>query len=65
VGYYDGDGSHGFVLSGCGYATPDDPNAAVGSTLANGINDAGEIVGNYSDATGVGHGFRADPLHAH
>ena len=39
------------------YTTLDDPSAsATGGTVALGINDLGQIVGNYGDASG-GHGF--------
>jgi hypothetical protein len=40
----------------------DDPNA-VGSTVLNGINDRGDIVGFYSDAAGNTHGLLASPDH--
>ena len=40
--------------------TLDDPNA-VGSTVFNGINDKGDIVGFYSDAAGNTHGLLAAP----
>jgi len=71
VGYYvDGNGvTHGFVLSGTTYTTLDYPGASstynssfkfVG-TKAYGINNAGTIVGQYTDASGVIHGFLATP----
>ena len=51
-------GSHGFLYTpGDGqFTTLDDPNA-VSSTYAFGINNAGDIVGNYVDASGSSHGF--------
>src|SRR5436309_238930 len=48
-------GTHGFLLSGGTYFTLDDPLATNG-TEAFGINDAGQIVGRYFDASGP-HGF--------
>ena len=48
--------SHGFLTNdGVTFTTIDAPNAS--STSANGINDAGEIVGHFADATGRLHGF--------
>ena len=38
------------------YTTIDDPSAVTGSTVAGGINDADQIVGNYQDAGGL-HGY--------
>jgi probable HAF family extracellular repeat protein len=38
------------------YTTLNDPQALAGSTTANGINNSGEIVGIYQDASGY-HGF--------
>jgi uncharacterized membrane protein len=66
VGFYQDSLSHlhGFLLSGGAFAVPrmggifttlDDPLATDG-TLALGINDAGEIVGLYGDASGI-HSF--------
>jgi probable HAF family extracellular repeat protein len=46
---------HGFLESGGTYTTLDDPSATQG-TVARGINDAGQIVGFYTNATGQ-HGF--------
>ena len=48
---------HGFLLSVGAYTTIDYPNATY--TSANGINDAGEIVGRRDDAAGKTHGFYA------
>ena len=45
---------HGFLLSGGAFTSIDVPGAT--QTLATGINDAGQIVGQYNDATGT-HGF--------
>jgi hypothetical protein len=42
------------------FTTLDDPNAS-GSTIFNGINDKGEIVGFYTDAAGNTHGLLATP----
>jgi len=56
VGNYDDGSSHGFLDSGGSFTTIDDPNATrVGGTFAHGINDAGQIVGQYVDARF--HGF--------
>src|SRR5207244_377018 len=38
------------------YTTLDDPSAATGTTLAFGINAAGQVVGQYRNASGL-HGF--------
>jgi uncharacterized membrane protein len=38
------------------YTTTDDPSAVTGTTEAEGINDAGQIVGDYQDAAGP-HGY--------
>jgi probable HAF family extracellular repeat protein/VCBS repeat-containing protein len=66
VGYYQNAGggglvNHGFVYSGGIYTAIDDPSAgsaliSPAGTAALGINDAGQIVGRYNDASG-GHGF--------
>ena len=42
------------------YATFDVPFAGANSTQASRINDAGQIVGSYSDASGFHHGFLKD-----
>jgi probable HAF family extracellular repeat protein len=42
------------------YTTLDDPAAANG-TFANGINDAGQIVGGYSGSNNDNHGFLYNP----
>lgn len=44
------------------FTTVDAPNAA-GSTVFNGINDKGDIVGFYTDAAGNTHGLLATPDH--
>jgi probable HAF family extracellular repeat protein len=49
---------HGFLLSGGQYTTLDDPNGV--NTSPYEINDLGEIVGQYGNATGT-HGFLATP----
>ena len=57
VGWYgNGQGLHGFLLSGGVYSKFDDPNG-VNGTFFNGINDAGDIVGSYTDSQFVSHGF--------
>ena len=48
---------HGFLLNGGTYTAIDYPNAVY--TTANGINDAGQIVGRRDDAAGKVHGFYA------
>jgi probable HAF family extracellular repeat protein len=50
---------HGFLYSGGTYTSLDDPSASTtfpGGTQAEGINDAGQIVGHFDNATGR-HGF--------
>ena len=42
------------------YTNLDDP-LVPGGTFAHGINNAGQIVGQYRDANGKGHGFLYDP----
>ena len=52
---------HGFFRSAGGvYTTIDDPLGA-GGTQALGINNAGQIVGTYSDSSGKSHGFLYNP----
>ena len=52
--YYVSRGStHGFLYSGGHYTTLDDP---LGITIAQGINDTGQIVGYYQESGSV-HGF--------
>jgi probable HAF family extracellular repeat protein len=46
---------HGFLLSGGSFTTIDPVGAT--TTNANGINDSGQIVGQYTDAGGTDHGF--------
>jgi hypothetical protein len=64
--YLDGAGvMHGFVLDNPTGTTPkwhsvDDPNG-VGSTVINGENDAGDLVGFYTDAAGNTDGMLATP----
>jgi uncharacterized membrane protein len=45
--------SHGFLLTGGTYTSIDDPLAT--NTFAVGINDAGQVAGNYIDASGTSH----------
>jgi len=61
VGYYWGGAfhGHGFLLDQGSYTTLDVPGAFWSS--AEGINDAGQIVGVYFDAGGT-HGFLATPV---
>ena len=42
------------------FTTIDVPGALPGTTSANGINDSGQIVGQYADGAGT-YGFRATP----
>jgi hypothetical protein len=66
VGSYDdaAGATHGFVLSnptmGASFQTIDDPQG-IGSTVVNGLNDAGRLVGFYTDAAGNTDGFLAKP----
>src|SRR5262249_11403445 len=58
VGYIITAGHHGFVNSGGTYTALDVPTAIAGTTLANGINASGQIVGTYTDHSGEQeHGF--------
>lgn len=63
--YLDGSGvMHGFTLKtpikGATWQSIDDPNG-VGSTVVNGLNDNGELVGFYTDAAGNTDGMLATP----
>ena len=56
---------HGFVLDhptgpGTTWHSIDDPNG-IGSTVVNGINNAGDLVGFYTDAAGNTDGMLATP----
>ena len=63
VGYYDTNSPvqpfpavHGFLYSGGTYYTLDDPSASPppgGGTVAYSINNAGQVLGRYSDASGT------------
>jgi len=61
-------GNHGFLLSGGSFTQIDVPDAAPsppkgnGLTFANGINNAGQIVGNFQTLDDTPLGFRADPV---
>jgi probable HAF family extracellular repeat protein len=58
--YADAAGNgHGFLLDQGRYTTVDPPDSSSG-TSANGINNAGQIVGWYTDAAGHGHGYLLD-----
>lgn len=48
--------THGFLLNAGSFTTIDFPGAATG-TVAGDINDSGQIVANYGDASGNAHGF--------
>ena len=54
--------SHGFVVSNpltqAKWQSIDDPNG-IGTTVVNGINDKGDLVGFYVDAAGNTDGFLA------
>jgi probable HAF family extracellular repeat protein len=50
-------GQHGFVYSNGSFTTLDAPGALASSTDANGINNAGQIVGAFLDNSSIGHGF--------
>ena len=55
---------HGFLYSDGVFRTIDEPNALgiiANSTTVNGINDAGQLVGYYTDLRGYAHGFLATP----
>ena len=51
---------HGFVYAGGVFTTVDDPGG-VGTTIVNGINDLGQLVGFYVDSNGNTDGFVATP----
>jgi len=62
--YIDSKGAvHGFLYSHGHYIALNDPSAGRGTleneigTVANGINDKGQVVGSYTDDNGVAHGF--------
>ena len=55
--YYDSScGARLPLYSGGTYITLDDP-LGTGGTYAYGINDVGQIVGDYTDSSGAHHGF--------
>ena len=59
-GYIGSDGiQHGFVLKGKKLISFDAPDS-VGVTTAEGINDAGQVSGLYTDASAVRHAFVYD-----
>src|SRR5262249_34829678 len=53
----------GYIQIGNQFTTVDDPagNPPGQGTFVNGINDLGQLVGVYLDATGLNHGFLAIP----
>jgi hypothetical protein len=56
--YITGDGnSHGFIYAGRGYANFDDPDAAGGDTLPDGINNLGQIAGTFNNFPAQELGF--------
>jgi probable HAF family extracellular repeat protein len=55
--YVSGSATHGFVTMGATTMTLDDPLALGGVTAATGINDAGDIVGYFTDGSNMTHGF--------
>jgi probable HAF family extracellular repeat protein len=65
--FSDSNGGHGFLYSGGVYTTLDDPQSIFdpacgglncpGNTQAYGINNAGQIVGQYTDSNRLRHGF--------
>ncbi len=56
--YVDANGDrHGFLLNKKGVYTTLDVPVADALTVAEGINNAGQIVGLYADAGGTNHGF--------
>jgi probable HAF family extracellular repeat protein len=59
-GVFRGTGAHGFVYRGGSFQTIDVPGS-ITNTRVFGINDAGQLVGDFGDATG-GHGFLATPV---
>jgi probable HAF family extracellular repeat protein len=62
TGYFiNATGTHGFFYNGSSYTTIDDPNATAGTTKAIVINDSGQIVGQYTDASGNTQSFIATP----
>jgi hypothetical protein len=62
VGSYTvGTVSHGFIWApGFGFETVDDPNG-IGTTVVNGVNDNGRLVGFYVDSAGNTDGMSARP----
>jgi probable HAF family extracellular repeat protein len=61
VGWYDiGSSTYGFVLKKGKYYSLGFPGARF--TGATGINNAGQIVGGYTDDFTVWHGFVTDPI---
>ena len=63
--YVDGNGNHGFLYNNGVYTTLDAPSATNGfgafgfplGTSATAINNSGQVVGDFTDATNVEHGF--------
>jgi hypothetical protein len=62
-GVYVANGApHGFLFSGGQFTTIDDPDGVLGSGIDS-VNNAGDLVGVYTDANGVIHGYLATPAH--
>jgi hypothetical protein len=51
--------THGFIFNAGHFTSVDDPEG-VGTTIINRVNDRGQIVGFYVDASGNTDGFRRD-----
>ena len=58
--FTDASGQHGFVAGPVGLARFDFPGTS-GVTQAFAIDNAGDVVGVYTDAAGASHGFRRSP----
>jgi hypothetical protein len=64
IGTGDSATTHGFTWTPAGgFKSVDDPNG-VGGTTVNGVNDAGDLVGFYTDAAGNVDGLVATPVPA-
>lgn len=58
--YVDADGLiHAFLMAGTNFTSFEFPGAT--SSLAWGVNSAGQVVGVYRNADGIPHGFLAQP----
>lgn len=61
VGSYFSPPDHGFIVNGRTLTTVDYPNANAQGTWVTGINDKGNVVGQWFDANGRIHSFLLDP----